>query len=141
MSGENWTLPPGYRVTRDGRVFSTDSNWRGYGAREMAQHINKDGYAVVRLTVDGKRKKFRVHQLVCGAFHGPKPTPDHEVRHLDGDRTNNEARNLTWGTRSENALDRQRHGTQFNPPWHDPVFRASQVAALRAGWERKRANG
>ena len=34
----------------------------------------------------------------------------------------------------------QRHGTQFNPPWHDPDFRASQSQAMRDGWARKTAN-
>jgi len=135
-----WTLPAGYSATRDGRIFSEDSNWRGCGKREMAQQPDKDGYMLVRLTVGGGRKKFRVHQLVCGVFNGPKPTPDHEVRHLDGNPGNNAAGNLVWGTRSENALDRQRHGTQFNPPWHDPDFRASQSQAMRDGWARKTAN-
>jgi len=49
-----------YEVTADGRVFSIDSNWRGYGRREMCQHLNSHGYPCVRLTVDGVRRQFRV---------------------------------------------------------------------------------
>lgn len=30
---------------------------------------------------------------------------------MNGDRLDNRASNLTWGTRSENAFDRNRHGT------------------------------
>jgi len=141
MSDTPWKVPDGYEVDATGRIFSSVSDWRGYGRREMAHSIDDHGYALVRLTVDGQRKKYRVHQLVCGAYNGPKPSPLHEVRHLDGNRLNNEAANLAWGTRSENALDRQRHGTQFNPPWHDPAFRESQTQAIRNGWARKKANG
>lgn len=60
---------------------------------------------------------------------------------VDGKRTHNSETNLMWGTKSENALDRQRHGTQFNPPWDDPEFRASQSKAMRAGHKRNKENG
>ena len=107
MSG-GWT--PDYRVTREGRVFAVNTNWRGYGEREMAQQPNADGYPSVRLTVDGKRKRLAVHRLVAAEFLPPRPSPAHEVRHLDGDKTNNHFSNLAWGTRKENAEDRERHG-------------------------------
>jgi hypothetical protein len=45
---------------------------------------------------------MKVHQLVCEAFHGPKPTPAHEVLHGDENGLNNHADNLSWGTRKEN---------------------------------------
>jgi hypothetical protein len=32
-------------------------------------------------------------------------------RHMDGDATNNDIRNLRWGTVLENIRDRERHGT------------------------------
>lgn len=101
----------GYIVTSTGRVFSNDTNWRGYGSREMRQHTNPHGYLKVRLTINNKRKGFYTHKLVCNLFHGPKPTKSHEIRHLDGNRVNNNSCNLAWGTRSENAIDRQKHGT------------------------------
>jgi hypothetical protein len=103
-------LYPGYEVTSDGRVFSTASNWRGYGRRELEQHQNSHGYPSVRMIVAGKRKRMLVHSMVAQAFLPPRPTPEHEVRHLDGDMTNNHASNLAWGTRKENAADRERHG-------------------------------
>jgi len=34
-----------------------------------------------------------------------------ECRHLDGDKTNNNASNLKWGTKLENVGDRKAHGT------------------------------
>ncbi len=39
----------GYWITRDGRVVSRASNWRGYGPRELKQSPNRCGYPSVRL--------------------------------------------------------------------------------------------
>lgn len=51
-----------------------------------------------------------VHVLVLEAFRGPRPGPDYEGRHLDGDPGNSALVNLAWGTRQENWGDRRRHG-------------------------------
>src|SRR5262249_12949164 len=40
-------------------------------------------------------------------------TPHHEVRHLNGIRTDNRPENLAWGTKSENMQDAVRHGTHL----------------------------
>lgn len=48
---------------------------------------------------------------MCRAFHGPKPTPEHEVAHWDGVRTNFVLSNLRWATKKENREDQKRHGT------------------------------
>lgn len=101
---------PGYEVTPEGRVFSTESNWRGYGRRELSQHLNSYGYPSVRIYVNGKRKRFTVHALVADAFLPFKPSPQHEVRHLDGNKLNSHVSNLAWGTQKDNADDRERHG-------------------------------
>lgn len=52
-----------------------------------------------------------VHSLVCTAFHGPRPSPKHQVAHKDGDKTNNAAVNLRWATAKENIADKILHGT------------------------------
>lgn len=44
-----------------------------------------------------------VHILVAEAFLGPRPGGMEECRHLDGDKLNNRADNLRWGTRPGNA--------------------------------------
>lgn len=51
-----------------------------------------------------------VHRLVLEAFVGPCPV-GMECRHGDGNPWNNRVDNLCWGTRLENAQDKQRHGT------------------------------
>lgn len=108
---------PGYVVTRDGRVFSTGTNWRGYGVRELAAQPNSHGYLRVRCLVldearfprEVVRRSFFVHEIVAEAFLPERP-PGHEVRHLNGDRTDNRVDNLAWGTRQDNADDREAHG-------------------------------
>lgn len=102
---------PGYEAGQDGSVWSVASNWRGYGRRELTQEPDQYGYLKVRIYRSGRRVRKQAHLMVCLAWHGERPSPAHEVRHLDGSRTNNDASNLAWGTRSENALDRQAHGT------------------------------
>ena len=51
-----------------------------------------------------------VHRLVAKAFTGAIPR-GMEVCHRDGIRTNNHSRNLYYGTRRQNNLDKRKHGT------------------------------
>jgi hypothetical protein len=79
-------------------------------AKIISSHINH-GYPHVTISRDNKKITIAVHILVCLTFHGPKPSPQHEVGHRDGDRLNARADNLRWVTRSENENDRKLHGT------------------------------
>jgi DNA invertase Pin-like site-specific DNA recombinase len=58
-----------------------------------------------------------VHQLVLLTFVGPLPEGQ-EVRHLNGDRSDNRLENLCYGTRKENANDAVEHGTQPHGETH-----------------------
>jgi hypothetical protein len=68
----------------------------------------KHWYWQVGWMSNGKRKIATVHKLVLTAFWGPRP-PGLIARHLNGDRLDNRACNLQWGTHQENADDRRRH--------------------------------
>lgn len=72
--------------------------------------IGDNGYQIVTLQREGKRRSFRVHVLVAAAFIGPRPS-GMDVAHRDGNRTNNSAENLRYATRSGNNADKRRHGT------------------------------
>ena len=103
---------PSYAASACGKVFSIEANWRNLGQREMSQQSNSHGYPSVRLIVNGKRKKIAVHRLVADAWLPPRPSKDYEICHIDGDKNNNRAENLRWGTRKDNAYDRKLHGKE-----------------------------
>lgn len=122
IPGEEWRPIPGYEGYYDvsglGRVRSAartiqriDGKTMTFRERELKQHVNTPGYFAVVLSRCDSQRQWGVHQLVCLAFHGPKPTPKHEVRHLNGNPQDNRPDNLRWGTRSENTRDRVVHGT------------------------------
>ena len=46
----------------------------------------------------------RVHRIVATAFHGPAPSEQHVVDHIDTNRRNNRPENLRWLTKLENIL-------------------------------------
>jgi hypothetical protein len=57
---------------------------------------------VKRFGGGNRQQPRKVHQLVCEAFHGPKPFSTAVVIHLDEDGHNNRPENLKWGTQKEN---------------------------------------
>lgn len=113
---EEWRViaeAPAYAVSNLGRVRRVAPDKFNRPMRVLRTPLNDKGYPNLNLHIDGKQYLRRVHQLVCTAFHGPKPTDKHECRHLDGDPLNNRADNLTWGTSAENEQDKRRHGTYY----------------------------
>lgn len=65
-----------------------------------------------------KGKCYKVHRLVCEAFHGSPPTLNGRgavCMHVDENAANNRADNLKWGTQKENLnapgfVDYRSHG-------------------------------
>ena len=80
---------------------------RASDKRIWGQHVSKYGYYNVQL----ERRRLRASVLVCLAFHGPRPTDRHCTCHNNGDRLDNRAVNLRWGTQRENIIDKYLHGT------------------------------
>ena len=62
------------------------------------------------LDTGGKIKKVKHHRLIAQTFHGRAPEGQ-ETRHKNGKRDQNDADNLHWGTRSQNMMDKELHGT------------------------------
>ncbi len=71
----------------------------------------KVGYYVVsfRDSSDKRYKPRYVHRMVADMFLPPR-SEGQEVRHLDGNKLNNDVSNLAWGTRKQNVEDTRRHG-------------------------------
>lgn len=63
---------------------------------------NWAGYCRVGLYRNKKRKLFSVHRLVARAFL-PNPCNKQQINHLNGDRSDNRACNLSWCSGSENV--------------------------------------
>jgi len=78
----------------------------------LSPNINWAGYHRVNLYPKrkGAHRTQSIHRLVLEAFVGPCPD-GHETRHIDGIRSNNQLRNLSWGSKKENFKDQVRHET------------------------------
>lgn len=103
---------PGYYVSECGRVFSINRRADGSRLQEMRLVPNTHGYPAVKMTVGEKSITRAVHVLVAEAWHGRRPE-GMEVRHLDGNKLNNQRSNLRWGTKSENCRDTVDHGRVY----------------------------
>jgi hypothetical protein len=102
-----------WEVSNLGRVRN------GYG--QMLKPNSNGYYGQVALPDPEKPRKQRthhVHKLVCEKFHGPRPSPKHVVRHLNGNPRDCRAENLCWGTQKENIADQKKHGTDQSGSRH-----------------------
>lgn len=160
-----WRAIPGweghYEVSSEGQVKSIARiSVRGHKVPERILHptARGAGYLHVGLKRDTNRIRalMTVHKAVMLAFVGPRPDGN-DIRHLDGDPSNNTLANLAYGTRTENNLDAVRHGTNLNAakthcnqgheftPENTYLFRTSRICrtcarARRARHQEQRRN-
>jgi hypothetical protein len=110
---EEWRIVPGhpaYEASSQGRIRRIKAAKGATVGSIRNPYVREDGYAQVVLSVPGNKQSFLVHAVICMVFHGPRPTPTHQVAHWDGNRLNNRASNLRWATSQENVDDTKRHG-------------------------------
>jgi len=84
IMGSHVCYPEGFLTTIDLRPIS---------------EIVEPGRAVRVRVVQGSSKKHvtrNLADLICEAFHGPRPSPRHTVMHRDDDLENCAADNLSW---------------------------------------------
>lgn len=138
-----------YEASSLGRIRSLDktitavSRWGSpqvyfRAGRVLKLKLDRDGYLGCHLVHSGRNKHYKAHQLVCIAFHGPAPTPQHVVAHGDGVRAGNTPDNLRWATTKENHADRWLHGTE---PARDKHPRAKVTKGSAALIRRRWRNG
>ncbi len=105
-----------YMAGSDGQIYSR-TKYKGFGRKELVDwyplqgHMTPKGYRTISMSHENVKVTKSVHRLVCMAFHGMPPVENMEVRHLNGDATDNRPENLCWGSATENWQDRRAHGT------------------------------
>lgn len=70
--------------------------------KPLKPSINPKGYQMINIMSNGKRIGLGVHTAVARAFCDGY-SPELQVNHKDGDKTNNQASNLEWVTPKENV--------------------------------------
>jgi hypothetical protein len=117
----------GWIRTKYGGGFA-DAN----GNRELGpprQGMAFKGHKVVNI----RNKKYKISELVCYAFVGPRPSTNHIVFHKDGDVLNSNVENLRWGT----TADSDEYGEWRPVPNIDP----NKLQVSSQGWVRVRRKG
>jgi hypothetical protein len=90
---------PNYFISSLGRVKRNDKIHKNF--------VNSNGYLIIDLYKNNKRKKFRIHRLV-GIHFLPNWNNCKEIDHLNRDRLDNRVINLRWATRSENLRNKKK---------------------------------
>jgi hypothetical protein len=129
MSNEQWRPVPGYEgsyeVSDLGRIKSLPKRRRG--ERILQGSTCTDGYLQVGLCCGGMTRRL-VHSIVAEVFIGPRPE-GLQINHIDGDKKNNDRRNLEYVTPRENIRHSFDTGLHVAPhgeahcraklrPWH-----------------------
>lgn len=108
-----WRIIPfagNYEVSENGEVRRAKSSGSYPMGRPLKPYINKSGYEVVSLAMDGKVQTWLVNRLVAQVFIGPPPFSNAQACHNDGDKRRNHYTNIRWDTPKANCADRASHG-------------------------------
>lgn len=87
----------GYFITEEGNVISTKFKRK----RVLRLHKGNSGYLKVTFSTNGKSKNYMIHSLVAKYFIGERPE-GYQINHIDGNKINNNWRNLEYVTQYEN---------------------------------------
>ena len=148
MEREIWKDIPGYeavyQVSNMGRVRSLDRTRivkSPYGGimlrtdqgREVARTDNGNGYLIVGLRINGKRRNYYVHRLVAYAFCEVVPGKN-VVNHKDHNKRNNRFDNLEFVSQKENieySADRmcRPHKSKATNTGEKYIYRQKNVGA------------
>lgn len=98
---------PSYEVSSLGRVRRIKPYNNTKVGLVLKQFVfTGSGYLGVCLSHEGVRKTYAVHRLVCGAFHGPRPSPKHHAAHRNDIASDNREENLRWLLHLDNMRER-----------------------------------
>lgn len=107
---------PHHGARSDGTILSYDYNGTGE-TRALVANRNKNGYMSVSFSSKKPVKRHYVHRIVAELFV-PNPDNKPQVNHKDGQRDNNNYKNLEWVTPSENNQHGWNNGrVAYQEPW------------------------
>lgn len=104
MNGETWRVIPSlrqYLASSEGRVMRVP-HFRGARQYGGTPHFGVWEKVAGRFVMQFEGKTYKIHRLICEAFHGFAPDDKPVCMHLDENAANNRADNLAWGTQKEN---------------------------------------
>lgn len=107
MLNEIWEIIdnyPNYKISNYGRIYSLNKN------KLLVPKDNGKGYLYQDLYKESKYKRFYIHRLVASHFIPNNDRKKNEINHIDGNKSNNNAKNLEWCTRNENSKHAWRMG-------------------------------
>ena len=94
-----------YQVSNCGRVrriadYSNQSkSWKLKEPKILKPRLHSNGYLRVMLSINGKHYDRYIHRLEAKEFLD-NPNDYNEINHIDGDKTNNQLKNIEWCNRS-----------------------------------------
>lgn len=123
-----------YQVSNLGNIKSLHCNKE----KIMKPTIRSNNYQYyfVGLLKDGKRKYFAVHRLVAMMFI-PNPNNYEQVDHLDGNKLNNNVKNLEWVTPKENTNRAWKKGLAKNTEHQRKIARKTMLERWKNNNHRK----
>lgn len=90
-------------------VFRNGDAYNNRG-KKLSAYPDRLGYMKLSLSLsNGKRKTVSVHRMMALAFI-PKPENKSDVNHIDGNKKNNNLKNLEWLTPQENIFHAMKTG-------------------------------
>jgi hypothetical protein len=155
---KEWLPIPGYEglysVTRDGRVWAhqrieqapadrrRDAFQRVYKAKWLKPSPMGE-YIGVHLYKTKQRKNFYIHHLVMMVWGPPRPSPEHEINHIDLNKRNCHIDNLEWLTRPQNIQHAITHGSnmvagKLGSDVHNAKLTETQVLEIRRRYTGRR---
>lgn len=96
-----------YSISETGELYNTTTK------KFLKGTINKLGYRVYRISINGLSKDLYAHRMVAETYLPCGDPQKNCVNHIDGDKLNNSVCNLEWVTKADN----NRHALQtgLNP--------------------------